>query len=32
MINKQKVNKIMDLIGFLSLNLQRKINIVMISY
>lgn len=32
MINKQKVNKIVDLIGFLSLNLQRKINIVMISY
>ena len=25
MINKQKVNKIVDLIGFLSLNLQRKI-------
>ena len=25
MKNKQKVNKIMDLIGFLSLNLQRKI-------
>lgn len=32
MINKQKVNKIVDLIGFLSLNLQQKINIVMISY
>ena len=32
MKNKQKVNKIVDLIGFLSLNLQRKINIVMISY
>ena len=25
MINKQKVNKIVGLIGFLSLNLQRKI-------
>lgn len=32
MINKQKVNKIVDLIGFLSLNLQHKITIVMISY
>jgi len=25
MKNKQKVNKIVDLIGFLSLNLQRKV-------
>ena len=33
MKNKQKVNKIMDLIGFLFLNLQRKIlNIKVISY